>query len=209
MGLMVSPLSSLHATRALASAFLRYPPADVEVRELLVSEVPSQPPYSDQVFPHAGSAWKQKVSAVDGLLILVGARHRSIPGSLKLALDWASQPDHVNVLREVPCVVAAVGEAGRPSFLALQHARTVLDDAGATVMHKLDLSLVLMEDTFTSDGLVDDPEVADKIFDIIEASIGFVAHERRVRAAAIETPPSPYAIPVVADPAARRPGPVI
>ena len=209
MGLIVSPLSSLHATRALASAFLRYPPADVDVRELHVSEVPGQPPYSDAFFPHTGSAWKQKVSMVDGLLILVGARHRSIPGSLKLALDWASQPDHVNVLREVPCVVAAVGESGRPSFLALQHARTVLEDAGATVMHKPDLSLVLMDDTFTPDGRVDDPEVADKVFDIIDAAVGFVAHERRARASQIETPSSPYAIPLIAEPIARRPGPVI
>ena len=209
LGLMVSPLSTVHATRALASAFLRYAPADVDVRELLVSDVPTQPPYSDQLFPQAGSLWKQKVSMVDGLLILVGANRRSIPGNLKLALDWASQPDHVNVLRQVPCVVAAVGEAVRPSFLALQHARTVLDDAGATVMQKPDLSLVVMDDTFTNDERVDDPEVADIIVGIIEASLGFVAHERRARIAEAETPSVEFPIPLVAGPAVRRPGPIL
>jgi chromate reductase len=207
IGLMLSPLASLKTTRELASAWHRYAPAELEIRELPLAEVPIQPPYNDQPFPHAGAAWKQKFTDLDGLIVVVRARTRSVPGHLKIGIDWASQPEHVNALQGMPCVVVAVGEGKRPSFLALQHARTVLRDAGANVMLRPDYSLVVSEESFTPDGLVDDPEVADAIVDILHSAAGFASHQRR--ADSLELPLPPVLGEAAAARAALPPGPIL
>jgi NAD(P)H-dependent FMN reductase len=205
--MMLSPLASSRSTRELASALHRYTPADVELRELPLAEVPIQPPYNDEPFPHAGAAWKEKFTELDGLLVMVRARTRSVPGHLKIGIDWASQPEHVNALKRLPCVVVAVGEGKRPSFLALQHARTVLSDAGANVMLRPDYSLVIVEDSFTPEGLVDDPELADGIVDILHSAAGFASHHRR--AESLELPLSPVLGEAAAERAALPPGPIL
>lgn len=207
IGLLLSPMASLRTTRELASALHRYAPEGVELRELPLAEVPIQPPYNDEPFPTAGAAWKQKFMHLDGLVVVVRARTRSVPGHLKIGIDWASQPEHTNALQGMPCVVVAVGEGSRPSFLALQHARTVLRDAGANVMLRPDYSLVLTEGSFTPEGLVDDPDLADAIVDILHSAAGFASHHRR--AESLELPlPTP-----IGDGASVRaalpPGPVL
>jgi NAD(P)H-dependent FMN reductase len=105
-------------------------------------------------------------------------------------------------------VVAAVGEGTQPSFLALQHARTVLTDAGANVMQRPDYSLVLTDASFTEDGLVEDPELAESIVDILESATGFAAHQRR--ADSIEMPLAPAAETAPGPPLANPvPGPLL
>lgn len=207
LGVMLSPLATSQVTRHLASALHRYAPAGVTLTELPLAEVPLQPPYEDIPIPLAGSLWKQRVSAVDGVVVLVRARTRSVPGHLKIGIDWASQPEHANALRGKPCLVVAVGEGARPSFLALQHARTVLTDAGANVMKRPDYSMVLTPDTFTAEGLLEDPELAESITDILTSGAGFVAHEQR--ASSLELPDVPALADALVTHPQRQVGPVL
>lgn len=207
LGVMLSPMATSQVTRHLASAFHRYAPVGVTLNELPLAEVPLQPPYEDMPIPMAGALWKQTVASVDGLVVVVRARSRSVPGHLKIGIDWASQPEHVNALRGRPCLVVAVGEGASPSFLALQHARTVLTDAGANVMKRPDYSLVLTADSFTADGLVQDPDLAESITDILESAAGFAAHEQRV--ASLEIPTVPAPAEALVTPVPRQVGPVL
>lgn len=210
LGLMLSPMGSLRVTQELTWAFHRYAHVDVDIHDLPLDEVPVQPPYADQPLPAAGTAWKARITELDGLIVVVRARTRSVPGHLKIGIDWASQPEPVNTLRGMPVLVVAVGEGERPSFLALQHARTVLADAGANVMKRPDYSILLTDNSFTPDGLVEDPELAERITDIIHSAAGFTAHHRR--AESLELPELPALVVPVAPTAAsvrRLPGPVM
>lgn len=207
LGLLLSPMASLRATRQLASAFHRYAPIEVTIVELPLASVPVQPPYVDTPVPKAGALWKARFADLDGLIVVVRARTRSVPGHLKIGIDWASQPETLNALRGMPCVVVAVGEGARPSFLALQHARTVLADAGANVMKRPDYSVVLEADSFTPQGLVEDPELAEKITDVIDSAAGFTAHHRRVES--LELPEVSAAPMPAVRLASDVPGPVL
>ncbi len=186
LGLMLSPMATAQTTRHLASAFHAHAPSGITVTELPLAAVPLQPPYEDMPIPTAGTAWKQQVSAVDGLVVVVRARTRSVPGHLKIGIDWASQPEPINVLRGKACLVVAVGEGARPSFLALQHARTVLSDAGANVQKRPDYSLVLNADSFAADGSVADVALTETIVDILDSACGFSSHQNRI--ASLELP---------------------
>lgn len=207
IGMLVSPMASLRATRQLASAFHRYVPAEVTLVELPLAQVPIQPPYDDAPLPQAGTAWKAQFGQFDALVVLVRARTRSVPGHLKIGIDWASQPEPANALRDMPCVVVAVGEGRRPSFLALQHARTVLSDAGANVMRRPDFALVIHPESFGPEGVVTDPELAEGITDVLHSAAGFSAHHRR--AESLELPELPPAPPALVPNAQRTHGPVL
>ncbi len=207
LGLMLSPMATANTTRHLAMAFHSYAPDGVTIRELPLGEVPVQPPYEDMPIPAGATAWKQQISEVDGLVVVVRARTRSVPGHLKIGIDWASQPEPVNAVRGKPCLVVAVGEGRRPSFLALQHARTVLTDAGANVQKRPDYAIVLNPDSFTPDGFVADRDLSDTITELLDSAAGFSSHQLRI--AALDVPEVAPPAPVILPPSRRPVGPVL
>ena len=67
---------------------MRFAPPELVLSEIAIKDLPL---YSSH-YPPVARAFKQAITDVDAVLFVTPEYNRSIPGSLKDAIDWASRP---------------------------------------------------------------------------------------------------------------------
>ncbi|MFP5360802.1 MAG: NAD(P)H-dependent oxidoreductase [Actinomycetes bacterium] len=223
IGLLLGQLPEARTTRLLSTLLHSVAPRGTTVVELTASDLPLHAPYTDAPLPSAGIALKRAIDEVDGVLVLTPTHERSIPGALKHAIDWATASPSSLMSRPVAIAGAAAPRAGY--FAALTHLRTVLKDAGATVMGQPEHALSVDAASFDEHGTCVDAELEAQVRELLAAIAGFVVHQARASLAAGEPSATPVApvtpvtpatpargLAVPSDPvaavlAARAPGP--
>lgn len=191
IGLLLGQLPEARTTRLLSTLLHTVAPRGTTVVELTASDLPPHAPYTDAPLPTAGIALKRAIDEVDGVLILTPTHERSIPGALKHAIDWATASPSSLVGRPVAIAGAAAPRAGY--FAALTHLRTVLKDAGATVMGQPEHALSVDAASFDEHGACVDVELEAQAKELLAAIAGFVVHQARASLAAGEQPATPVA----------------
>ena len=95
------------------------------------------PLYSDTVenagFPDIATRYKEEVRAADGILIVTPEYNRSMPGSLKNALDWTSRGKDLP-WKQKPVGVIGASDGVRGASFAQYDLKRVLTYFGAHVM---------------------------------------------------------------------------
>ncbi|WP_062298010.1 NADPH-dependent FMN reductase [Demequina maris] len=178
IGLLLGHLPQARTTRLLSSLLHAAAPSGTRLVELTPSELPLHAPYTDAPLPHAGIEWKRQLDAVDGLLVITPTHERSIPGTLKHALDWASASP--TSLEDKPVVIAGAAAPAAGSFMAIVHLRTVLSDAGALVMGQPERTLTVQASDFSAHGHCHSAELDAQAHALLSAAAGYVAHVARV-----------------------------
>ena len=92
VGYIIGSLASASINRQLAKALVKLAPAELEMPEIPIRELPFYDYGLDANFPPAATAFKQAIAEVDALLFVTPEYNRSIPGALKNAIDWGSRP---------------------------------------------------------------------------------------------------------------------
>ncbi|WP_062312490.1 NADPH-dependent FMN reductase [Demequina rhizosphaerae] len=177
IGLLMGNLPQARTTRLLSSLLHAAAPSGTRLVELSPADLPLHAPYTDAPLPSAGLAWKRQLDAVDGLLVITPTHERSIPGTLKHALDWASASP--TSLEDKPVVIAGAAAPRSGSFMALVHLRTVLADAGALVMGQPERTLTVQSTDFSAHGHCHSAELDAQAHALLGAAAGYVAHVAR------------------------------
>jgi chromate reductase len=121
----------------------------------------------DRAFTPAGvRALREAIAGADALLIATPEYNASIPGVLKNALDWASRPYADNVLRGKPAAVVGASTGLFGAVWAQAETRKVLKTIGAHVLED-ELPLGLADDAFDPHGRLLDPELRDRLADLV------------------------------------------
>ncbi len=134
IGYIVGSLSSTSINRQLAHALVGLAPAGVELVELNYSSLPVYSPDADSDYPTAAREWKTAIESVDGVIIVTPEYLRSIPGSLKNALDWASRPWGTNSFNGKPVAIAGASVGPIGTAPAQQHLRSILAHLNAPTL---------------------------------------------------------------------------
>jgi chromate reductase len=116
--------------------------------------------------PAAVAGFLAQVEAADAVLIATPEYNASIPGALKNALDWASRPFPDNVLRDKPAAVVGASTGLFGAVWAQAEARKVLKASGARVVDE-ELPLGLADTAFTPDGELMNPELTERLGDLL------------------------------------------
>ncbi len=150
VGYLIGSLSRNSINRRLAKALIGLAPRELELTEIPIADLPLYNYDLDNEFPPAARAFKDKVSSVDALLFLTPEYNRSIPGSLKNAIDWGSRPYGQNAFARKPSGVigASTGKIG--TAVGQQHLRSILGYLNSPQMNSPEAYI-----EFTK-GLVDD-----------------------------------------------------
>ncbi len=99
-----------------------------------LAEFPLYSPQLQEDYPAAISKIKTEIEQSDGVMIFTPEYNRSIPGSLKNALDWISRPNDVkNPFLEKKVAVLGVSPGKLGTALAQRHLREILVFFGADI----------------------------------------------------------------------------
>jgi chromate reductase, NAD(P)H dehydrogenase (quinone) len=118
--------------------------------------------------PASVTRLRAAIDDTDAVLIATPEYNASIPGALKNAIDWASRPYPDNVLRDKPVAVIGASTGIFGAVWAQAELRKVLHHAGAHVREE-ELSVGSAAQAFDEDGGLRDPELAERLADIVAA----------------------------------------
>jgi chromate reductase, NAD(P)H dehydrogenase (quinone) len=168
LGISGSLRRDSHNARLLRAAADELPPgAELEVWEGL-GELP---PFNEdqELFPPAAVVrLREAIERADVVLIATPEYNASIPGVLKNAVDWASRPFPDNSLRRKPVAVIGASTGLFGAVWAQAELRKVLRAAGARPLEE-ELPVASAHDAFAADGSLRDPELAERLSDLVDA----------------------------------------
>lgn len=126
VGYLIGSLSKQSINRKLAQALIRLAPEELQFTEIPIADLPLYNHDLDGDFPAVATAFKQRIESVDAILFLTPEYNRSIPGSLKNAIDWASRPYGKNAFAKKPSAVIGTSPGKIGTAVGQQHLRSIL-----------------------------------------------------------------------------------
>ena len=87
VGYLIGSLSTSSINRLLAKALLRLAPAELDMTEIPLGDLPLYNRDYDHDYPPVARSFKDAIAAVDAVLFVTPEYNRSIPGALKNAID--------------------------------------------------------------------------------------------------------------------------
>lgn len=182
VGYLVGSLSATSINRILATALARLAPPSLALSEIPIRDLALYDHDLDGDYPPEARALKRAIERVDALLIVTPEYNRSIPGSLKNAIDWASRPWQQNSLTGKPTAVigASIGAIG--TAVAQQHLRNVLTFCDAPQLQAPEAYIQYSKDRFSADGEVTDDSTREFLEQYLQAFETFIDQTLRGRA---------------------------
>jgi chromate reductase len=154
VGYFVGSLAKASINRKLALALTRLAPAELELREIPIRELPLYSYDYDKDFPPAGRALKDAIASVDAVLFITPEYNRSIPGGLKNAIDWASRPWGTNSFARKPSAIIGTSPGKIGTAVAQQHLRSILAFCNSPLMNAIEAYIEFTPGLITDDGTV-------------------------------------------------------
>jgi chromate reductase, NAD(P)H dehydrogenase (quinone) len=154
VGYFVGSLARNSLNRKLATALTRLAPQSLTMREIPIRDLPLYSYDYDADYPPQGRALKDAIASVDAVLFVTPEYNRSIPGSLKNAIDWASRPWGKNSFARKPSGIIGTSPGKIGSAVAQQHLRSILAFCNSPLMNAIEAYI-----EFTPGLIADDGEV--------------------------------------------------
>src|SRR5215216_8077281 len=154
VGYFVGSLAKNSLNRKLATAITRLAPQGLTMREIPIGDLPLYSYDYDADYPPEGRALKDAISSVDAVLFVTPEYNRSIPGSLKNAIDWASRPWGKNSFVRKPSGIIGTSPGKIGSAVAQQHLRSILAFCNSPLMNAIEAYIEFTPGLVTDDGEV-------------------------------------------------------
>lgn len=150
VGVIVGSIAAESINRRLATALIALAPESLRCSFIEIDTLPLYDWGLDESMPEAAVRLKQRIEESDAILMVTPEYNRSIPGTLKNAIDWASRPYGENSLTRKPVGVIGTSPGAIGTAVGQQHLKSILSYCNAPLMNEIE-AYVQYED-----GLVDD-----------------------------------------------------
>jgi chromate reductase len=154
VGYFVGSLATNSINRKLATALVRLAPAELQMREIPIGELPLYSYDYDADYPPPARALKEAIAAVDAVLFVTPEYNRSIPGGLKNAIDWASRPWGENSFARKPSAVIGTSPGKIGTAVGQQHLKSILSFCNSPQMNAIEAYIEFTPGLITDDGQV-------------------------------------------------------
>jgi len=154
VGYFVGSLAKNSINRKLATALVRLAPSGLEMREIPIRDLPLYSYDYDKAYPTAAQALKDALARVDAVLFVTPEYNRSIPGSLKNAIDWASRPWGTNSFSRKPSGIIGTSPGKIGTAVAQQHLRSIMAFCNSPLMNAIEAYIEFTPGLITDDGHV-------------------------------------------------------
>lgn len=177
VGYIVGSIASKSINRRLAEALVSVAPAELELVELPIKQLPFYTYDFDDDYPQEARDFKAAIEDVDAVLFITPEYNRGIPGVLKNAMDVASRPWGTNSFAGKAAAIIGTSPGAIGTAVAQGHLRSMLGFLNVIPMGQPEAYI-----QFTDGLLNDDNTVANessKQF-LTEFMTAFAAHIHRV-----------------------------
>ena len=140
------------------AARLLPPDAELEAFDLLDRVPPFNEDWEAGPAPLAVARLRDLITSADGLLIATPEYNGSVPGQLKIALDWGSRRYGAGALQGKPAAVISASPSPRGAAGAAADLRRILTSTGASVIGS-GLAVPRVFAQFREDGRLADPDL--------------------------------------------------
>ena len=174
VGYFVGSLARNSINRKLANAIARLAPPGLTMREIPIRDLPLYSYDYDSDYPPQGRALKDAIAAVDAVLFVTPEYNRSIPGSLKNAIDWASRPWGKNSFARKPSGIIGTSPGMIGTAVAQQHLRSILAFCNSPLMNAIEAYIQFTPGLITEDGEVTVESTEEFLRNYITEFQGFI-----------------------------------
>lgn len=174
VGYFVGSLSSTSLNRKLANAVVRLAPQELSFTEIPIRDLPLYSSDYDRAYPPVGAKLKEQIAAVDAVLFVTPEYNRSIPGSLKNAIDWASRPYGKNSFSRKPSAVIGTSPGKIGTAVAQQHLRSILSFCNSPQMNAIEAYIQFTPGLISDEGEVSDNSTAEFLSNYMKEFAGFI-----------------------------------
>ncbi len=154
VGYFVGSLAKASINRKLARALVKLAPAELEMREIPIGDLPLYSYDYDKDYPPVARALKDSIAAVDAVLFVTPEYNRSIPGALKNAIDWASRPWGQNSFARKPSAMIGTSPGKIGTAVGQQHLKSILSFCNSPQMNAVEAYIEFSKGLITDDGEV-------------------------------------------------------
>jgi chromate reductase, NAD(P)H dehydrogenase (quinone) len=158
VGYLIGSLAPQSINRKLAKALVRLAPDDLEFTEVSFAQLPHYSYQYDDDYPAVAQDFKQGIKSSDAILFVTPEYNRSIPGSLKNAIDWASRPYGHNAFSRKPTAVIGTSPGAIGTAVAQLHLRSILSFCNAPQMNAPEAYIQFKPGLVTDEGEVTVPD---------------------------------------------------
>lgn len=152
VGYFVGSLAKGSINRKLARALVRLAPADLEMREIPFGDLPLYSYDYDADYPEVARGFKAAIADVDAVLFVTPEYNRSIPGSLKNAIDWASRPYGQNSFTRKPSAIIGTSPGSIGTAVGQQHLKSILSFCNSPMMNAIEAYIQFTPDLISDGG---------------------------------------------------------
>jgi len=174
VGYFVGSLAKASINRKLARALARLAPKELQLQEILFSELPLYSYDYDADFPPVARALKDAIAGVDAVLFVTPEYNRSIPGALKNAIDWASRPYGKNSFTRKPSAVIGTSPGKIGTAIGQQHLRSILGFCNSPQMNSVEAYIQFTPGLITDEGEVTDESTARFLRNYMTEFLSFI-----------------------------------
>ena len=161
VGYLIGSLAKGSINRKLAHALTRLAPAELQMREIPIADLPMYNYDLDSAWPPGATEFKRQIVEVDAVLFVTPEYNRSIPGSLKNAIDWASRPYGQNAFTRKPSAVIGASPGKIGTAVGQQHLRTILGYCNSPQMNSMEAYIQYEKDMINDAGDVTNESTAE------------------------------------------------
>ena len=135
----------------LVKALVKLAPKGMQIEIADISNLPIYNQDDEAAFPASAQTLKDKIEKADGVIIATPEYNRSIPGTLKNAIDWASRPWGKNSFAGKPVLIAGVSVGKVGTAVAQSHLRQIMLYLDADVIGQPELYLGPAQEIFDNE----------------------------------------------------------
>jgi chromate reductase len=154
VGYFVGSLATKSINRLLAKALVGFAPPGLHMTEISFRDLPLYSYDYDADFPPVATAFKDAIASVDAMLFVTPEYNRSIPGSLKNAIDWASRPWGKNSFTRKPSAIIGTSPGKIGTAVAQAHLRSIMAFCNSPLMNSIEAYIQFEKGLITEDGAV-------------------------------------------------------
>ena len=174
VGYFVGSLATKSINRSLAKALVKLAPPELVLTEISFKDLPLYSYDYDADYPAVATEFKANIAAADAVLFVTPEYNRSIPGSLKNAIDWASRPYGKNAFTRKPSAVIGASPGKIGTAVAQQHLRSILAFCNSPLMNSIEAYIQFEPGLITTDGDVTNESTREFLQNFMGEFHGFI-----------------------------------